>query len=124
MTFCTQAIQTAAMDADQGIVSKKCPLCNFESPTIALLLSHLRSVHASDPRFHVTCGIGGCTVSSKSFPALYSHIYRRHPNEGIIKKGTSVSLLSQEQPLITDSMATSQSNSDNSFTIPENDAGS
>ena len=65
-------------------------MCNFQSPTIYLLLSHLRTVHGSDPRFHVTCGISGCTVSSKSFSFLYSHIYHRHPNEGVVKKGVTV----------------------------------
>ena len=43
-------------------------------------------MHASDPRFLVTCDIEGCTVSSKSFSSLYSHIYRRHSNVGIVKK--------------------------------------
>ena len=62
---------------------------------MSLLLSHLRSVHASDPQFHVVCGVGGCTVSSKSFSALYSHIYRHHANVGIVKKRVSTSFLSQ-----------------------------
>ncbi len=112
----------------QGLLSRKCPLCNFESPTIPLLLSHLRSVHASDPRFHVTCGIGGCTVSSRSFSALYSHIYRHHPNEGIVQKGTYVSLL---QPSTVDSLTSSQplseslseSLSEDLSTLPDDDAG-
>ena len=63
-----------------------CPLCDFRSPTTPLLLSHLRSVHSSDPQFNVTCGINGCTVSSRSFSALYSHIYRHRPNEGVVSK--------------------------------------
>lgn len=74
------------MEKMEGLLSKKCPLCNFHSPNIPLLLSHLRSVHSSDPHFVVTCGLDGCTVSSRSFSALYSHVYRQHPNIGVVKK--------------------------------------
>jgi hypothetical protein len=41
-------------------------------------------VHSNDANFSVVCGLGGCATTSKSFPALYSHIYRRHPD--VIKK--------------------------------------
>ena len=51
-------------------------MCSFAAPSIATLLRHLRSVHSMDPHFHVTCGIDGCINTSKTFPALYSHIYR------------------------------------------------
>ena len=60
-----------------------CPMCRFQSPTLALSLSHLRLVHRNDPRFSVQCGISGCTYTGKSFSALYSHIYT---NVGIIQK--------------------------------------
>lgn len=86
-------------------------LCNFVSPTIPLLLSHLRSVHASDPQFHVVCGIGGCTVSSRSFSALYSHIlYRHHPNVGIVKKRASaVMSLQRQSPCTNDTLLSEES---------------
>lgn len=41
-------------------------------------------MHSSDANFSVTCGLHGCATTSKSFSALYTHIYRRHPH--IIKK--------------------------------------
>lgn len=66
--------------------SYKCPMCHFESPTIALSLSHLRLLHSSDPRFRVQCGIGGCAYMDRSFSALYSHIYHCHPESGIVQK--------------------------------------
>ena len=66
--------------------SYKCPMCHFKSPTMARNLSHLRLLHSSDPRFSVQCGIGGCAYTGRSFSALYSHIYRRHPEDGIIQK--------------------------------------
>lgn len=78
---------TSTAASELGLLSRRCPLCNsFEYPSIPLLLSHLRTVHSNDPRFHVTCGIDGCTVTLRSFSALYSHIYRHHPNVGIVKK--------------------------------------
>ena len=66
--------------------SYKCPMCQFDSPTLALNLSHLRLLHGSDPRFSVQCGVGGCSYTGTSSSALYSHIYRRHPKCGIIQK--------------------------------------
>lgn len=67
-----------------------CPLCsNFQAETIHHLLSHLRIVHSNDSRFVVTCGLNGCATTSRSFPSLYSHIYRNHP--GIIRKRKAVS---------------------------------
>ena len=66
--------------------SYKCPMCQFETPTMALNLSHLRLLHSNDPRFRVQCSIGGCSYTGVSFSALYSHIYCRHPNSGIIEK--------------------------------------
>lgn len=61
-----------------------CPLCTFEAPDLSIVLSHLRTVHSSDSCFIVTCGLHGCTTTSRSFSALYSHIYRRHRD--VIKK--------------------------------------
>ena len=64
-----------------SVALKMCPLCSFEAPTIAVVLSHLRTVHSSEPNFCVVCGLGGCASTSKSFSALYS---RHHPD--VIKK--------------------------------------
>ena len=90
LIFCSVDLMEGVGD----LSSKKCPLCNFDSPNVPLLLSHLRSVHSSDPNFLVTCGLSGCTVSSKSFSALYSHIYRHHHNIGIVnRRHTPVTLL-------------------------------
>ena len=48
------------------------------------MLSHLHAVHTSGPNFKVACGIGGCATTSRSFSALYSHMYRHHSE--IIRK--------------------------------------
>ena len=63
---------------------KLCPLCGYSCPSVLKTLSHLRVLHSSDPRFCVTCGLGGCASSFKTFTALYSHVYRRHP--GTVKR--------------------------------------
>ena len=77
----------------RSLQQRLCCLCSFEAPTIAQLLSHLRLVHSSDPRFSVQCGINGCTVTCKSFPSLYSHVYRHHPDAGIRKRKTANHLM-------------------------------
>ena len=64
---------------DSPVANKVCPLCRYEAPTVPAVLSHLRTIHFSDPNFLVACGINGCANTSKSFSALYSHIYRHHP---------------------------------------------
>ena len=63
-----------------------CPLCGFQSQTVAQSLSHLRLLHRNDPRFSVRCGVSGCSYVGKSFSALYTHVYRNHPGAGIIHK--------------------------------------
>jgi len=72
---------------------KQCPMCSFECPSVAVLLSHLRLVHSSDPRFLVCCGINSCTVTSRSFSALYSHVYRHHSGVGIRRRTVNSSSL-------------------------------
>ena len=74
---------------------KKCPICIFEALDIRLILSHLRLVHSSDPNFSVVCGIGGCCTTSKSFSALYQHIYKKHKSTGIIQSRRSNGSLPQ-----------------------------
>ena len=82
------------------VAQRVCPMCtSFESPSVSTVLSHLRTVHSNDPKFCVTCGLDGCATTSKSFSALYSHIYRRHP--GIVKK--------RRQPLVDMTLDTTES---------------
>ena len=67
-----------------------CPMCMFEAPSVALLLSHLRLLHSNDPRFLVRCGIEtGCSYTARTFSALYSHVYRKHKQAGIIRSRSS-----------------------------------
>ncbi len=84
-----------------SVQQQQCPMCSFECPSIAILLSHLRLVHSNDPRFLVCCGINSCTVTSRSFSSLYTHIYRHHPGAGI--KRRSASSLSMEVPTVSES---------------------
>ena len=81
-----------------------CPICaTFEAPSLSYLLSHLRLVHANDPRFNVTCGLDGCAYTARSFSALYSHIYRRHKSCGAIQsKKRERSVLMLNSPLTND----------------------
>ena len=67
--------------------SYKCPIsgCVFVGISMPIVISHLRLVHASDPNFSVPCGIEGCYTTFKSFSSFYQHIYRKHPDAGIIR---------------------------------------
>ena len=64
----------------------KCLLCSYTADTIQSILSHVRTFHANDANFCVLCGIDGCATTSRSFSALYSHVYRHH-YELIKKRG-------------------------------------
>ena len=55
-----------------------CPFCSFVFTNVREWMSHLRGAHSSEPHFNVTCGVSGCATTSRSFSALYSHIYRWH----------------------------------------------
>lgn len=83
------------MDAE-----KTSPLCVFVALTIPLILSHLRFVHASDPNFFVTCAIGGCCTTAKSFSALYQHIYKKHKDAGIIQSRVGNTCTAAENSLM------------------------
>ena len=77
----------SSADAQRAYV---CPMCVFEAPSVALLLSHLRLLHSNDPRFSVRCGIEpGCSYTARTFSALYSHVYRKHKQAGIIRSRSS-----------------------------------
>ncbi len=78
-----------------SVQHKLCPMCSFECPTIALLLNHLRLVHANDSRFQVCCGINSCFVTCKSFSSLYSHVYRHHPDAAGIRQRTVKSVIAE-----------------------------
>ena len=65
----------------------KCPLCHYvTTTTVKDVLSHIRAFHAYEPNFCVMCGLDGCSTTSKSFSALYSHVYRHH-SDYIDKRG-------------------------------------
>lgn len=69
---------------EKVLAHKLCPLCTFEALSVKTVMSHLRAVHSNDPHFAVTCGLNGCGTTSRSFPALYTHVYRYHSD--IIEK--------------------------------------
>lgn len=67
-----------------------CPMCPFEAPSVALLPSHLRRIHSSDPWFLVRCGVeAGCTYTAKTFSALCSHVYMKHKQAGVVSSHSS-----------------------------------
>lgn len=82
-----ESISSPSEPASGGDTSRyNCPMCVFAASSISLVLSHLRLVHSSDPHFCVTCGIGGCCTTTKSFSALYQHIRKKHKDSGIIQE--------------------------------------
>ena len=48
-------------------VAYRCNICvHFVAFTLALFLSHFVRYHASDPNFHVLCGINGCSKTYRN----------------------------------------------------------
>ena len=84
-------------------------MCSFEAPTVKLVLSHLRSVHSNDPRFHVMCGINGCARTYRKYSGLPSHLYRCHWST----RGNSLSLDSSNTATGIDYMELTPQPSDN-----------
>lgn len=71
------------------------------------VLSHLRIVHSSDPRFSVVCGVDGCSSTFHTFSAFYSHIYRRHKTSGIIQRESGTATTDTDMSLVESSVSTS-----------------
>ena len=66
--------------AQKLLALKLCLMCTFDAAHMQNVMTHLRAVHSSDPNFVVTCGLNGCSTTSRSFSVLYSHVYRHHPD--------------------------------------------
>lgn len=98
------------------ISEEKCPTCSFEAPTVKLVLSHLRSVHSSDLRFHIMCGIDGCARTYRKYSGLHSHLYRCHWSS---TRGVFQSLDNPTEPVATvgDSMETTDEQTTDPLTM-------
>ena len=56
-----------------------CWICyRAAAPTLKGILRHMASVHAHDPRFHVVCGVEGCSRTYCNFYSFKRHMYRKH----------------------------------------------
>lgn len=114
-----QSIRRGTKVMASRFAEKQCPLCSFQASTMRIVLGHLRTVHSSDPRFNVVCGIDGCSRSYHTFSGFYSHIYRQHKTSGIIQRESG----SQAAPGIDDTAnGYIQSNADFQYD-PETDMG-
>ena len=74
----------------QAVLSreKSCNLCvHFVAFTLALSLSHLVRYHASDPNFHVLCGINGWSKTYRN--CIRSFIFVCGPLHHHVSKTTS-----------------------------------
>ena len=69
-------------------VAYRCNLCvHFVAFTLALSLSHLVRYHASDPNFHLLCGINGCSKTYRN--CIRSFIFVCGPLHHHVSKTTS-----------------------------------
>ena len=50
----------------------------FVAGSLRLLLSHMRRSHASDPNFHVLCGLDDCPRTYRRFISFRNHLIRSH----------------------------------------------
>lgn len=47
-------------------------------------LKHTFEALSNEPRFSLTCGIGGCSATFRTFSAFSSHLNRKHPTISIV----------------------------------------
>ena len=78
--------------AAAGPIPIDCNFCNFRAPTLNFYVSHLRSVHAEDSDFHITCGIDGCVNNYQKCSSFLSHVYRNHREALLVPGSRCVSL--------------------------------
>ena len=55
-----------------------CRFCSSLHATLREYVSHLRVIHAKDPKFNLMCVVGNCREVFRAFSAFSSHVYRRH----------------------------------------------
>ena len=56
-----------------------CWICyRFAAPSLKAVVRHMATVHAHDPRFHICCGIEGCSRAYTNFYSFKKHLYRKH----------------------------------------------
>ena len=68
-----------------------CPLCASSSPSVSMLLAHIRLVHACDPGFHVQCGLQGYQRTFHNFYTYRNHVYSIHGWDSITLEATDES---------------------------------
>lgn len=55
-----------------------CPKCRRRTFTLVKLIQHIGLVHAHEPGFSITCGIGECQSTFSQFHSFRKHVYRKH----------------------------------------------
>lgn len=55
-----------------------CQICNYRTPDLKSLISHLRAVHSKDDDFSFVCDIDGCGQHYAKCSSYVSHVYRKH----------------------------------------------
>ena len=96
----------AGIQVSRSVASCRCPLCEYVGMSMTLTLSHIRAIHSNAPNFLVCCGIESCCYTARTFSALYSHVYRRHPSVVSKRKSSSVHQPSSKTGMI---LSTSES---------------
>lgn len=65
-----------------------CPLCFCRFPTLSLLLTHIRLIHADDPNFRMQCNLQGCRQTFRKFTVFRNHVYQFHDQQGLSDEET------------------------------------
>lgn len=57
-----------------------CPMCaDFSAPSLNFLIGHIGRVHANDPNFKISCGVGDCQACYRSFRCFKDHLKKKYP---------------------------------------------
>jgi len=81
-----------------------CPLCASSSPSVSMLLAHIRLVHVCDPGFHIQCGLQGCQRTFHNFYTYRNHVYSIHGWDSTTLDATdeSTDVIDDMEPMQTD----------------------
>ena len=61
-----------------------CSMCTYETPKSTKLVNHMVRIHKNDPRFRLSCEIGNCGFSTRSWGSFKPHMSRKHKGENVI----------------------------------------
>ena len=68
-----------------------CQICGaLNLPTLSMLLSHIKIMHACEPGFSVQCNLQGCKRTFRNFSTFRNHVYTFHDEQAAANSNLDV----------------------------------